>query len=78
MGEFEKGVDFKGDMAAFEASLKAHAAIARFLGPYKLSLHSGSDKLSIYTAFAKVTQGQFHVKTAGTSYLEVAARRGSA
>ncbi|MEM6854409.1 MAG: tagaturonate epimerase family protein, partial [Planctomycetota bacterium] len=47
-----------------------HAAIARHLGPYKLSLHSGSDKLSMYAAFARATRGQFHVKTAGTSYLE--------
>lgn len=70
VGEFEKGVDFKGDMAAFEKSLEDHAAIARALGPYKLSLHSGSDKLSIYAAFARATRGQFHVKTAGTSYLE--------
>lgn len=70
VGEFEKGVDFKGDMAAFEASLQQHARIARDLGPYKLSLHSGSDKLSIYTAFARATKGVFHVKTAGTSYLE--------
>lgn len=70
IGEFEKGVDFKGNLAAFERSLADHAAIARHLGPYKLSLHSGSDKLSIYGIFARVTQGQFHVKTAGTSYLE--------
>jgi len=41
------------------------------LGPYKLSLHSGSDKLSIYTSFARITKGKFHVKTAGTSYLEM-------
>jgi hypothetical protein len=70
IGEFEKGVDYKGDLAAFERSLADHAAIARLLGPYKLSLHSGSDKLSIYTAFARLTEGRFHVKTAGTSYLE--------
>jgi hypothetical protein len=70
VGEFEKGVDFKGDRAGFEKSLGVHAAIAKMLGPYKLSLHSGSDKLSIYTAFAKQTGGVFHVKTAGTSYLE--------
>jgi hypothetical protein len=63
-------VDYKGDMAAFEKSLADHAAIARKLGPYKLSLHSGSDKLSIYPAFARATAGLFHVKTAGTSYLE--------
>ena len=70
IGDFEKGVDYKGDLAAFEKSLADHAAIARFVGPYKLSLHSGSDKLSIYSAFARITRGQFHVKTAGTSYLE--------
>lgn len=77
VGDFEKGIDFKGDIKAFERSLSTHATIARQLGPYKLSLHSGSDKLSIYKIFAKVTQGMFHVKTAGTSYLEalrVAAR----
>ncbi|HEX8522328.1 MAG TPA: tagaturonate epimerase family protein [Tepidisphaeraceae bacterium] len=70
IGEFEKGVDFKGDLSAFERSLADHAAIARALGPYKLSLHSGSDKLSIYGMIARTTQGCFHVKTAGTSYLE--------
>jgi len=70
IGEFEKGVDYKGDLAKFEKSLSDHAAIARQVGPYKLSLHSGSDKLSIYGLFAKVTKGMFHVKTAGTSYLE--------
>ena len=69
-GDFEKGIDFKGDVASFERSLTLHAAIARQVGPYKLSLHSGSDKLSIYTAFARITRGLFHVKTAGTSYLE--------
>ncbi len=70
VGEFEKGVDYKGDLAAFEKSLADHAAIAQQLGRYKLSLHSGSDKLTIYPAFARLTRGRFHVKTAGTSYLE--------
>lgn len=70
IGEFEKGVDYKGDLRAFEKSLADHAAIAEMLGPYKLSLHSGSDKLSIYSIFARVTRGRYHVKTAGTSYLE--------
>ncbi|MEX0885891.1 MAG: tagaturonate epimerase family protein [Phycisphaeraceae bacterium] len=70
VGDFEKGVDFRGDVAAFERCLAQHAAIAAELGPYKLSLHSGSDKLSIYSAFARITRGRFHVKTAGTSYLE--------
>lgn len=69
-GDFEKGVDFKGDRQAIQRAFHDHAAIARTLGPYKLSLHSGSDKLSIYTEFARATEGRFHVKTAGTSYLE--------
>ncbi|MEQ9406471.1 MAG: tagaturonate epimerase family protein [Fuerstiella sp.] len=70
IGELEKGVDYKGDVAALESSLNNHAAIADLLGPYKLSLHSGSDKLSMYAALARATRGRFHVKTAGTSYLE--------
>ncbi|SFH95265.1 tagaturonate epimerase family protein [Planctomicrobium piriforme] len=70
IGELEKGVDYKGDLTALGKSLNDHAAIARELGPYKLSLHSGSDKLSMYGLLAKATKGQFHVKTAGTSYLE--------
>ncbi len=70
VGDFEKGVDYKGDVKKLSASLAEHAAIARHLGPYKLSLHSGSDKLSMYGCFAKATQGLFHVKTAGTSYME--------
>lgn len=70
IGELEKGVDYKGDLAALERSLMDHAAIAQELGPYKLSLHSGSDKLSMYPIFARATRGLFHVKTAGTSYLE--------
>jgi hypothetical protein len=70
IGEFEKGVDYKGDVGGLEKSLSDHAAIAKQLGPYKLSLHSGSDKLSIYPSLARATKGLFHVKTAGTSYLE--------
>lgn len=70
IGELEKGIDYIGDVGALEASLRDHAAVAQLLGPYKLSLHSGSDKLSIYGPLARATQGLFHVKTAGTSYLE--------
>lgn len=70
VGEFEKGVDFIGDLSLLESTLADHAAIAGRLGPYKLSLHSGSDKLSMYPLLARATNGQFHVKTAGTSYLE--------
>ncbi|WFB34790.1 tagaturonate epimerase family protein [Kiritimatiellota bacterium B12222] len=70
IGEMEKGVDFIGDLDALEASMADHNAISELLGPYKLSLHSGSDKISMYTPFARATKGRFHVKTAGTSYLE--------
>jgi hypothetical protein len=70
VGRFEKGVDYIGDVHAFETDLAIHAAIAQQFGPYKLSLHSGSDKFSIYPAFIEKTKGQSHIKTAGTSYLE--------
>jgi hypothetical protein len=70
IGRFEKGVDYLGDAHAFADSLAIHAAIARQFGPYKLSLHSGSDKFSIYSAFIDATDGLAHLKTAGTSYLE--------
>jgi hypothetical protein len=58
------------DLDEFEAELAKHAAIARVLGPYKLSIHSGSDKFSIYPIIARLTEGLVHLKTAGTSYLE--------
>ena len=70
IGDFEKGIDYIGEVSKYEKSLADHAAIAALLGPYKLSLHSGSDKLSIYPSLARATKGLFHVKTAGTSYLE--------
>ena len=70
VGEFEKGIDFKGDLAAFERQLAVHAAVARFCGPYKISVHSGSDKFSIYPIVGRVCGEHLHVKTAGTSYLE--------
>jgi hypothetical protein len=69
-GSFEKGVDFQGDLEAFKKDLPAHAAIQKHFGTYKLSLHSGSDKFSIYPLLAQHVGGKFHVKTAGTSYLE--------
>ncbi len=70
IGEFEKGIDYKGDLAAFEAELKRHVAVARHCGPYKISVHSGSDKFAIYPAIGRVCGDLLHVKTAGTSYLE--------
>jgi hypothetical protein len=75
VGRFEKGVDYIGDLDTFTAELTGHAAVARIFGPYKLSLHSGSDKFSIYPIAARLVRGDaarplVHVKTAGTSYLE--------
>jgi hypothetical protein len=70
VGDFEKGVDYIGDLNKFEEDINGHAAIARTFGPYKISLHSGSDKFSIYKIAAKATKGLVHLKTAGTSYLE--------
>src|SRR5437016_1880312 len=70
IGQFEKGIDYKGDLKAFEASLRQHLAIAKYCGPYKISVHSGSDKFSLYPILGRVCGNLLHVKTAGTSYLE--------
>ncbi len=70
VGRFEKGVDYLGDLDALRRDLSGHAALAKALGPYKLSLHSGSDKFSVYPLIAEATGGVVHLKTAGTSYLE--------
>lgn len=68
-GEFQKGIDYRGDLKQFEYEIGAHAAIARRFG-YKLSIHSGSDKFSTFPIISRVTHGTFHVKTAGTNWLE--------
>jgi len=68
-GEFQKGVDYIGDIKQFEAELVDHAAISRYFG-YKISLHSGSDKFMVFPIFGRLTKGRFHVKTAGTNWLE--------
>lgn len=68
-GEFQKGIDYIGDLDQFDREFREHAIIARHFG-YKLSVHSGSDKFSAYPSVGKHTQGRFHVKTAGTNWLE--------
>ena len=70
VGKFQKGVDYIGDTAPFEAELIKHAAILKHFDAYKLSVHTGSDKFSIYPLVAKYAEDRVHVKTAGTSYLE--------
>lgn len=68
-GEFQKGIDYIGDIERFEVELREHALIAEHFG-YKLSIHSGSDKFKVFPIIAKYTKGIFHIKTAGTNWLE--------
>jgi len=70
VGQFQKGIDYIGDVAEFERQFSAHALIARKCGGYKISVHSGSDKFTIFPIVGKYTKGYFHGKTAGTSWLE--------
>lgn len=79
-GRFNKGVDYVGDTKAFAEEFEANLmvidfAIAKFGLPaeLKLSVHSGSDKFSIYDPIRDLTQKHnkgFHLKTAGTTWLE--------
>jgi len=79
-GRFNKGVDYVGDVAQFAKEFREDvAAIAFAVDRYglpenlKLSVHSGSDKFSIYRAIheAVTTSGAgVHLKTAGTTWLE--------
>ncbi len=68
-GEFQKGIDYIGDISQFEKEFILHAAIADHFG-YRLSIHSGSDKFSVFPIIGKETNGRVHVKTAGTNWLE--------
>jgi hypothetical protein len=79
-GRFNKGVDYVGDVARFEKEFSDDlAVIAHAVGRYglpanlKLSVHSGSDKFSIYGAIRRAIERSgagVHVKTAGTTWLE--------
>jgi hypothetical protein len=69
-GVFEKGIDYIGDREEFSRALWTQVAVARDIGGYRLSLHSGSDKFSIYPIFFRETGGLFHLKTSGTSWLQ--------
>ena len=65
-GEFQKGIDYIGDLEQFEKELKVHAEIAEHFG-YRLSIHSGSDKFKVFPIIGHYTKGRVHVKTAGTN-----------
>ncbi|MGC1295097.1 MAG: tagaturonate epimerase family protein [Alloacidobacterium sp.] len=79
-GRFNKGVDYVGDVAQFEKELALDvAAIAHAVKQYelpqnlKLSVHSGSDKFSIYAPIHRTIRkfnAGVHLKTAGTTWLE--------
>ena len=79
-GRFNKGVDYVGDVAQFEKEFNEDlAVIAHAVKQYglpdnlKLSVHSGSDKFSIYEPIRRAlrrTGAGIHVKTAGTNWLE--------
>ncbi|MCL2222143.1 MAG: tagaturonate epimerase family protein [Oscillospiraceae bacterium] len=68
-GEFQKGIDYRGDISIFEQDFLIHSQIADKFG-YKISVHSGSDKFSIFPIVGKSAHGGYHLKTAGTSWLE--------
>ena len=79
-GRFNKGVDYVGDVQQFEKEFTEDLAVIAFAikqyglpASLKLSVHSGSDKFSIYApmrrALLKFDAG-IHIKTAGTTWLE--------
>jgi hypothetical protein len=79
-GRFNKGVDYVGDLVQFERELRDDLAVlAHAVTQYqlpsnlKLSVHSGSDKFSLYPILRRALQetgAGLHLKTAGTSWLE--------
>jgi hypothetical protein len=79
-GRFNKGVDYVGDVKQFETEFAADVAAIAYAvkqfglpGSLKLSVHSGSDKFSIYPAIHRTLKrfdAGVHLKTAGTTWLE--------
>jgi hypothetical protein len=79
-GRFNKGVDYVGEVAQFEKEFNDDLAVIAYAvqryglpAGLKLSVHSGSDKFSIYPAIKRAlarTGAGLHIKTAGTNWLE--------
>ena len=79
-GRFNKGVDYVGDVAKFAKEFEEDLAVIAFAirefslpESLKLSVHSGSDKFSIYRPMTKALKKfdtGLHIKTAGTTWLE--------
>ena len=79
-GRFNKGIDYRGDLAQFEKEFDEDLSVIAFairefgLPPtLKLSVHSGSDKFAIYPIINRLIKRKdapLHLKTAGTTWLE--------
>ena len=79
-GRFNKGVDYVGDLAGFEKEFSDDVAVLAYAADryglpknLKLSVHSGSDKFSLYPIIRRIverTGAGLHLKTAGTTWLE--------
>ena len=79
-GQFHKGIDYQGELGVFEREFNADLHVIRLavekygLPPnLKLSVHSGSDKFSLYPSIRRAlekTGAGLHLKTAGTTWLE--------
>jgi hypothetical protein len=80
IGRFNKGVDYEGDIDKFTSDFERLLAVVEFAKEefglprgLKLSIHSGSDKFSIYEPINRALQkfdAGLHVKTSGTTWLE--------
>lgn len=79
-GRFNKGVDYRGDLAQFEKEFEQDLIVIDecvkeygLPANFKLSIHSGSDKFSIYPIMGRLIRKYdkgIHIKTAGTTWLE--------
>ncbi|MEI6659363.1 MAG: tagaturonate epimerase family protein [Planctomycetota bacterium] len=79
-GRFNKGVDYVGDLTGFEKEFSDDVAVLAYAADryglpknLKLSVHSGSDKFSLYSIIRRIverTGAGLHLKTAGTTWLE--------
>lgn len=79
-GRFNKGVDYRGDIAQFEKEFEEDILVIAYAikefgmsDNLKLSIHSGSDKFSIYPIMGRLIKKYdtgIHIKTAGTTWLE--------
>ena len=79
-GRFNKGIDYVGDLARFDREFNGDLAVIAFavklfglMPNLKLSVHSGSDKFSIYPIINRALRKSgagLHLKTAGTTWLE--------